>query len=450
MAENTAGYLAIEIKIDDSNVAEEIRAAASKAEVAWKSAFHLRLGRDDLSSILADIQTAETAFNKMSASRKAAFTLDFDKDVKFDPFSEAIASADTFRGSVLSATGQISVINAKAQEAHQRFGVMANAVTGASTVLRLFGAAEGMAVVETGRVVLYLGRATTAAGGFAAALATIQAATLAFIASLPPLAIAIAAVAAAMAAAKVIFDASAAAEERAEKRASDRRDRMEEEAAAIRQRNAALRDAEDAFAVIKGSMSEQTAQELKSLRGGTPAQDAAKIAQLAENGRVWLEQVKAINEQWELGEKQESEAREGLNRRLLDEMGFHAKRVDLENEASQKIADDNYNAFIKGNERVEQARQNSIVARISKLDQLRERRAEMLQEAVGTGQGTSSLGPSGNAFRFGPGAMGSTIGAETEQKKTNNILERIDQKIADLNTSLTAEGSDAKFLGYEH
>jgi hypothetical protein len=415
--ESDLGDLIVTLKLDDAQYRQDIKEA-------------VYLTTESIKKIQAELAGEKSAHLQAASAAKV--------------HAGAIAGLG---GKVLSATSQISVINAKAQEAHQRFGVMANAVTGASTVLRLFGAAEAMVIVETGRVILYLGRATTAAGGFAAALIVIKAATLSFIASLPPLAIAIAAIATAMAAAKAIFDAGAEAEERAEKRASERRDRMEEEAAAIRQRNSALRDAEDAFAVAKGVMSEQTAQELRLLRGGTPPEDAEKLAQLADDTRVWLQLKKELNEQWELGAKQEEEAREHLNKRILAEMGFHAKRVELEREADEKIAENSYKAFIKGNKAIERANRDSM----EELQQLaiefggrkpsdfltgqaRDRalfgeaanlRLKNVTEESGFGIGT--LPSSG--FRFGAGAIGSVIGEQTEQKKTTEAVERLRQTI---------------------
>lgn len=76
---------------------------------------------------------------------------------------------------------EIQLTNAKAQEAHQRFGVMANAVTGASTVMRLLTGESGFLAIELGRTTLYLGRAATAAGGFAAAISTIGLAVKGFL-----------------------------------------------------------------------------------------------------------------------------------------------------------------------------------------------------------------------------------------------------------------------------
>lgn len=355
-------------------------------------------------------------------------------------------------------------IQAGAQEAHARFGVMANATVGLSTAMRLLGVESGLVVVETGRLVLYFGRAITSGGGVASMFNTIAAATKGFLVSIGPIGWAIAAVTAALAAAQAALGAYDEAQERAAKRAAERRTLAEEEAGRVRDIRKTIRDAEDQLAVARGTMSERFADELGLLRGGMPSDKAGELAYLRAEARA-VRATKSIDERtnklWLEAQVLEGHitkydlivnANERLAAMQLDrikrvkdaELSYFAaikadwdaeaaraqKRIDMwekEREVILKMKQDlavEFGGFNPSDWAKGEMRDLLLLREAATAD--RERQAK---EARDTGFGVSALGPGGGAFRFGPAAMGSTFGVETEQKKTNEILKSIDEKI---------------------
>src|SRR3990172_5266517 len=100
--------------------------------------------------------------------------------------TDAQAKLGVISKPALSVTQQMKLLTAATQEAHARFGVMANATVGLSTAMRLLGIESGMAAVESGRLVLYFGRAITSGGGVAAMFRTIGVAIKGVLVSIGP------------------------------------------------------------------------------------------------------------------------------------------------------------------------------------------------------------------------------------------------------------------------
>lgn len=505
-------YLAFEIKVDTSGVEEGIqqieeavarlRVQGERGRVFWGPS------GPELRTVLAGIEAEENAFKrKLSieqniaqferqvASEKAALALQaiegieaeiaaiqrrnahnqarltkgggqfaqLDFEQGFDPWANlgggAVRVSGAMRGfrtETNEAVRSQKAMSAATQEVHARFGVMANATVGLSTAMRLLGLEQGMAAVESGRLVLYFGRAITSGGGVASMFGTISTAIKGFMVSIGPVGWTILAVGAAFAAAQRALSLYSEAQELEDKKAAARRALLEEEASRVRDLTKARREAEDQLAVAKGKagmvggMSEQLADELGLLRGGMEPEKAAEIASLHEQKRA----VEQISEQWEKADAAFADAekknKESLNERILAEMSFYAERVDAENKAADKYVQDWQEAenkvyqfqmdLIEKRHEAEQAARQKFLIQYGGMmpsdfmaaGPMRElalagedfdRRMQAAEKDQGAGFGFA--GRDARAFQFGLGALGSVVGEQSEQKKTNALLEQI-------------------------
>jgi hypothetical protein len=327
-------------------------------------------------------------------------------------------------------------------EAHARFGVMANSVTGASTVMRLLGAETGMAGVEMARTVLYFGRATTAGGGMIGVINSLAGSFKTFWVALGP-------VGQVLTVAITLYTALTAAINKAKQAAEGAAKAFADQAGAI---SAVLESQRDLGLAKDPSRAHEIAVERLMDTDPNMTKERAEIITInKERAEGITESRKFIRDfNDEQREAEEDARKKRVQDNFRDLMALNARRSALQDEILILQGRNKYDVLYADSQHKSLAKTRDRLLILQEIKEAEGKRSQILQEADGTGQGTSALGPSGSAFRFGPGAMGSTIGAETEQKKTNIILERIDKKIADLNTSLTEEGLDAKLPGYEN
>jgi hypothetical protein len=408
MAENTAGYLALEIKVDDSNVAAEIAEASGKAQ--------------------AQLDKLGGSLGKYSAITQDAIR-------RQKAMSEA------------------------AQESHARFGVMANSITGASTAMRLLGSEVGMAGVEMGRMVLYMGRAITSGGGVTAALVTMAVATRAFVAEmgfLLPILIA-------AATAYTLYQKTIGAAKEAKEADAAEAKRSGDELAASS--NVVLK------ALIREKLAKKEISELDAAKqmivaessGGESEktmQNRFKAAEIDDRVRAEKRYNDTLQESWEWTEKLNREERnrvyemEKRIRLAIDEQRQAQKEMVGEVEAarSRKFFADQDEAGKRAAAKAEAEYAAMIEKRNEGLRDLaldfggkkpsdfltgeqremalfRESAAERLKAAgeSGTGFGISTREASG--FRFGPGAVGSVIGEQSEQKNTTKAIKDLERTI---------------------
>ena len=347
-------------------------------------------------------------------------------------------------GAALSVTGQIKVINAHAQEAHQRFGVMANAVTGASTAMRILTGESGFAVIEMGRLTLYFGRAITAAGGVAAAVATAGAAIKAFWISIGPPGWIIAA----LGATYLAYQKIAGIGEESRKKEADALKAAE---AAWKSSLEVLERAKIKHEQLSGAISGVVAVQKLAAVGAAPsavfnlqqaaaleyndAEHAKRVKADADNAKAFddfsakqkAQEDNRIREFTAIRQKAEEDVY-NLREKLNEQSFEHAKkRIAQENDAKLKGLTAERTAMedlaIRAKLFGPSAREGDpLLQRIMRFQETQEAQREALK-AEAPGWGTAALGPRATEFRFGPGAMGSTIGVETEAKKTNKLLE---------------------------
>jgi hypothetical protein len=271
-------------------------------------------------------------------------------------------------------------LNLQAQEAHQRFGVMANAVTGASTTLRLFGIESGFAVVEAGRMALYLGRATTAAGGLATGFVIIGKAVKGFLVTIGPVGWALLALGTAY--------------------------------TIITRRNDALAESTKKSKEELASWQQQitkTDREIRVLMGtSTPAQvrrmELKEQSPTLSEGRIdLLISDELLRDQLKI--KNATMDRVQALRLESSILRGEGTQYDLIGDAAERIA-------------------TMERDRLKTLKELEKQRDELLarehEEGGGFGIGTIES----RGFRFGAGAIGSVIGEQNETKKTNALLEK--------------------------
>jgi hypothetical protein len=292
-------------------------------------------------------------------------------------------------------------LNLQAQEAHQRFGVMANAVTGASTTLRLFGIESGFAVVEAGRMILYLGRATTAAGSVTAAFVTMASATKGFLVSILP----ITPILTALAVAYIFFRGKTEEATDAQKglNAEFKKTRDELSALALKSKleSPTTSDAQKHFARIEA---------IQKRFPGTPATVAAQMMELED--RLAFDKAGG-----------EASTR---TKALKDEI------LILQNKRTI------YDSIENKEQRMATILRDRLKLEIQRSELLDKESAQVDSFGIGT------LPSSG--FRFGAGAIGSVIGEQTETKKTNALLEKsltkLDAQITELRKLTEPSASD--------
>lgn len=275
-------------------------------------------------------------------------------------------------------------LNLQAQEAHQRFGVMANAVTGASTTLRLFGIESGFAVVEAGRVALYLGRATTAAGGLAAGFVIIGKAVRGFLVSIGPVGWALLALGAAYAIITRRNDVLAESTKKSKEELASWQQQITKTDREVRVLMGLNTPAEMRRTELKEQFPSLSEGQIGLLISDELLRDQLKIK------NATIDRVQALR----------------LESSILRGEGT---QYDLIGDAAERIA-------------------TMERDRLKTLKELEKQRDELLaREHEGGGFGIGTLPSSG--FRFGAGAIGSVIGEQNETKKTNALLEKSLQKL---------------------
>lgn len=329
-----------------------------------------------------------------------------------------------------------------AVEAHARFGVMANSITGASTVMRLFGLESGMAAVESGRLVLYLGRAITSGGGVAGAFSTMASAFGGFVTAIGPVGIAIALVAESIAALKLIMDGYVASQQRAADKADAWRSHLEEEAAITRDLTKARRETEDQLAVaekkagIKGGMGEELAFNLGLRRQGVPPEQADLRASMHTQTKRAEDFARMDEEERARTSKGIDEEAEHRRKRILEVRHIREKEIDnywkREDDADRKAHENAIARTKKQAEELERLaikwggrrasefmRPGSPERRMAQFDEMAEIRLKAAEKKH-AGLNIGSI--DANEFRFGPGAMGSVVGEQNEQKNTTKAV----------------------------
>lgn len=315
---------------------------------------------------------------------------------------------------VLSTSAQIKIINAAAQEAHQRFGVMANAVTGASTTLRLLGLESGFAYVEVGRMILYLGRATTSAGGLAKGVDIVHRAIKGFIVTIGPVGWTLAGLAAAYA----IYTKATEESTEAIKANKDAHDRKAE--TYLNERDAMLD-----WRVAQGEISELDKRLILAERHGASRSELASIAQ-------------QFNYEQQIAEKK-------LNDLTLDRvhsLQLETSILQAEGTAYDLIADKSERIALMVRDRVSMLKEMglefggmkpsdfmSLADPRRPLQLFRERAQALRASAQESGGGFGITTQLSSGFRFGPGAFGSVIGQQTEQGKTNDELRKVNKTL---------------------
>jgi hypothetical protein len=389
MPDNTAGYLALEIKVDDSNVAGQIAEAQANAQ---------------------------SQLNRLSSSKLPNFAAALKQDA-------------------VSATGQIKIISAAAQEAHQRFGVMANAVTGASTAVRLLGLESGYAVVETGRLVLYLGRATTAAGGLAAGIGIVAAAVKGFLVTIGAIGWAVLGAATAYAAATSAIKKMVAATDELNKAKEKELELTAKELQGNKDVLKTLTEARDRLAVSRGEMSPQIAEQRQLERAGNPfAEQIASANALARANDVLQKNLERNKQEYsDLLEQQRKERRDWAREDHDLEMQYFADRDLAQLTARRADRDAIVDAKIRLGILKESAAFpiGSVQGRLADFFQDRKKSLDALKENQGFGIGTLPA----EGFRFGFGAMGSVIGEQSEQKNTTQAVKDLEKTFERLFTA---------------
>ena len=310
------------------------------------------------------------------------------RTTKGPDFAGALAASERQLKKVIPLSKEM---NLQAQEAHQRFGVMANAVTGASTTLRLFGIESGFAVVEAGRMILYLGRATTAAGGVTAAFVTMGAATKGFLVSILPILPLITAIGAAY----IFF-----------------RGKTEELTDAQKSLNAEFKKTRDELAGLglKTTLEDPTKSDMQKHFArieaiqkrfpGTPATVAVQMMELEDRLAF---------------DKAGSEA--NVRTKALKE-----EILVLQNKRTI------YDSIENTEQRAATILRDRLKLEIQRSELLDKESAQMDSFGISTRES--------GGFRFGAGAIGSVIGEQNETKKTNALLEKsltkLDMQIEEL------------------
>jgi hypothetical protein len=281
---------------------------------------------------------------------------------------------------------------------------------------------------------LYMGRAVTSAGGLAAALKSVAAAML-----FNPIAAALVVIAGIGAKAYSVWSATSDKIEESHKRIADAI--KEQKAAADASLNTVIRLGEE-LAVLNKVISPEEAR-TRAIQAGLPSsEDARAIAE------------RQANAEFEVATKKRAVAIAEQVRSALDLQGVAQAamvREELANER-RRFFDKQDNDGIKAKQRAESEYQDLLEKRRSTLQALaldfggkklsdfmtgperemvlfRESAAERLKAAgeSGTGFGISTRGASG--FRFGPGAVGSVIGEQSEQKNTTKAIKDLERTI---------------------
>lgn len=392
-ADNELGDLIVTLSLDDAQYKEEIRET-------------LYLTTENINKIKALLESEKTAHLAVAVAAGA--------------HTAAVAKLGA---GTQSATGQIKVINALAQEAHQRFGVMANTITGVSTAFRLLGLESAYGIVEAGRLSLYFGRAITSGGGMTGMLMTLVGALRAF-------AIAIGPVGWLLTAAGAAWLYFSRAPEKATEAIKKQKADLEELHYAMAKSGWVQWQVEGGYSTsvkmleLKEKFPKATQRDLDYLLLGDEALLVLKAKDRAEQLRLQTSILEGQGTAYDL---------------IVDRSERVAKmehdRVELLNRAGISFGGKHPSDFMDPNDprfRIQRWMDNAALER----------------EAASphSGGGTSSLGPAGSEFRFGPGAMGSMIGAENEQKKTNELLQKVieNQKTAyvELQKQTTALGGN--------
>jgi hypothetical protein len=302
-----------------------------------------------------------------------------------------------------------------ARDAGSQFYAARASVSALSSSMILLTGETGFFVVEAARAGLHLARLTSAVSGLGLAIKSFVLTN--------PLTILVGTLVTVGAKAYEWINASA----EATKTLADNLKRATEEMEKMRDVSAGKR--------VEGM---QTIFDKRMLLAGTLSQEQFRTSELVRGGMSEADasQLSGAESQLAMEKARQQESR----RKEADRIAYATAVQDRRLEANRQRQQQEREAIgARAREWLED-REARIAAsgesHARRLRDLRENRDEISQlriqraEAADTGFGISTRESSG--FRFGIGAAGGVIGEQSEQRKTNNILERIDEKLREL------------------
>jgi hypothetical protein len=372
--EGDLGDLIVTLQLDDQQYREQIRStmAYSKAQVR------------DLGGAMKD------AFSTGQMRRELGTTAEY-------------------------AAHSFSSMKTGAKNAGSQFYAARTAVSALSSSMILLTGETGFFVVEAGRAGLQLARLAGAVSGLGLAIKS-------FLFS-NPLTILVGTLAVVGAKAYEWMNASAGAVKKLADNAKHATEELEKlRDASAGKRAEGMQSAFDKRMLLAGTISQEQFRASELERGGMAGADASQLA--AAEGQLGTDKARqresrqkeadrhahlaAVQDRRiEAYRQQKKQEREAVGLRAREWLEDHRARVDAAGESHAR--------------RLRDLRENR-----DEIIGLRTQRAEVTD----TGFGISTTPSSG--FRFGVGAAGGVIGQQSEQHKTNNILERIDEKLREL------------------
>lgn len=381
--EGDLGDLIVALRLDDADYRARIKATLAESVSATKAANAsmggaMLLTTENIKKIQASLEAEKLAF---LASGKAATKHGADVQSAFMRQGEALESVRALQGALFLLTGQ-----------------------------------HGFLVIEAGRAAAHLGRLTTAAGGLRAAFLAAGLAGRAFLVSIGPIGVVLLGAGAAYMAYKRIMESTT---ETTKKAAEANKEFTSSFLTVLDQLHAETDNPNDPIVRLNRRL---------ALKEKFPSATEGQINTMIRTQDELVE-VKLLNatlDRTQALRLQTSILRgEGTEYDLIGDAAERVARIEKDRAELLKSM-----AIEFGGRRPSDFMDVNDPRRSLQL--FRERAEDLRKAARGEpGTGFSIGTQAASAFRFGPGAMGSVIGQQTEAKKTNELLKEINTTLED-------------------